>query len=348
MQYAWLLLGLFSTTQAAWNVNFNSGQKCETLRNGSPPVCRFHQKHVDFYRQFDDLPSIGSSWRDDVHLWMPGLDGCKEGCNKPVDEVTYFTWVSHEYEQPIFTGIRTNACHPNCPNLSGRGCSSFNTCCVSDVRQDDYTNSGMDRGHLVPNQILNVLFGGNAAANSFSMCNVGPQTSGLNQGWWRHLESLLNCVGQYKEMNIYAGPLFDKNPFSHCLCKGQTAGVMSCDQCDSWLHDMGGTTLRNSIPWPESFWKIVTMKEGGRTIAYTWVFHSAQDCEEDANGPNDPQCKSQKSGENIREAYAGRSGVQEIEQNLDIKFPSNWSHADGCEALNHMFDSSCSPTGMCQ
>lgn len=266
-------------------------------------------------------------------------------------DVTYWTWVSHKMEQPIVTGMRTNSCsvQGNCVMNKGRGCAQFQTCCINDVRNDDYLNSWMDRGHLVPNQILGDLYG--TSVSSFSMCNIGPQTKKLNQYYWLRLEGFLNCLSKYRDMNILAGPLFDNDPESHCLCFRNLAGVNSCAECDAQIEASGGRTIRNSIPMPRGYWKVVTMKDprSSDTLAWTWIFTEAQDCEDSSKGIKDPTCSGgsgwdRSMGESIKEALRGEAGIREIERNLSIKFPTHWKHQTGCEMLNTMFEGSCKYT----
>ena len=55
-------------------------------------------------------------------------------------------------------------------------------------RHDDYTRSGYDRGHLVPNHAIAARFGKEAQAETFLTSNIAPQRPWLNQGPWADVE----------------------------------------------------------------------------------------------------------------------------------------------------------------
>lgn len=52
----------------------------------------------------------------------------------------------------------------------------------------DYTNSGFDRGHMVPNHAIISRFGEEARRQTFLMSNITPQSATLNRGVWRDVE----------------------------------------------------------------------------------------------------------------------------------------------------------------
>lgn len=51
---------------------------------------------------------------------------------------------------------------------------------------EDYSNSGYDRGHLVP--AGDMEFSETAMSETFYMSNMSPQVSAFNRGIWKHLE----------------------------------------------------------------------------------------------------------------------------------------------------------------
>ena len=55
------------------------------------------------------------------------------------------------------------------------------------VKYNEYTNSGYDRGHLVP--AADMAFSDEAMTESFLMSNVAPQLPSFNRGIWNTLES---------------------------------------------------------------------------------------------------------------------------------------------------------------
>ena len=59
---------------------------------------------------------------------------------------------------------------------------------------EDYTNSGYDRGHIVPRDDMNRT--PVAQANTFFLSNMAPQTPALNRGLWRWLEEPVRSYAQ--------------------------------------------------------------------------------------------------------------------------------------------------------
>jgi len=78
---------------------------------------------------------------------------------------------------------------------------------------DDYENSGYDRGHLVRSEERTT----NSELNrqTFVLSNVIPQTPDLNRGPWLKLERWAEkvCKDSTYEMWVISGPIFDE-PFS--------------------------------------------------------------------------------------------------------------------------------------
>lgn len=82
----------------------------------------------------------------------------------------------------------------------------------SQVKHDDYTNSGYDRGHMAPNYAIATRYGRNAQLETFLMSNVCPQTPGLNRGLWKKLESeTREYSDDFEEVWIITGPIFDED-----------------------------------------------------------------------------------------------------------------------------------------
>lgn len=59
---------------------------------------------------------------------------------------------------------------------------------ASAPRPGDYTNSGYDRGHMVPNHAIASRYGDAERRKTFMMSNISPQTPSLNRGVWREFE----------------------------------------------------------------------------------------------------------------------------------------------------------------
>lgn len=69
----------------------------------------------------------------------------------------------------------------------------------------DYSRSGYDRGHLAPN---GDMASREAADESFSLANIGPQAAGLNRGSWERLESSIRRQSRGGNVYVVTGPLF--------------------------------------------------------------------------------------------------------------------------------------------
>lgn len=70
---------------------------------------------------------------------------------------------------------------------------------------DDYQNSGFDRGHLAAS--ANHLSSETANRATFSLINVAPQNPGLNRGAWKRLEALIRDVSKRPSI-IITVPLY--------------------------------------------------------------------------------------------------------------------------------------------
>jgi endonuclease G len=79
------------------------------------------------------------------------------------------------------------------------------------VTHDNYTRTGYDRGHMVPNLAIASRFGAKAQAETFLMSNIVPQKAGLNQGPWRLLEETIaeTTAPHCTEIWVIVGPIYD-------------------------------------------------------------------------------------------------------------------------------------------
>lgn len=69
-----------------------------------------------------------------------------------------------------------------------------------------YTNSGYDRGHMMPAGDASTI---TAQKETFSIANVVPQTPKLNRGVWAQIESAVRILAKtYGEVYIVTGPDF--------------------------------------------------------------------------------------------------------------------------------------------
>jgi len=83
----------------------------------------------------------------------------------------------------------------------------------SQVRHDDYTHSGYDRGHMAPNWAIATRYGSVAQTETFLMTNIVPQKPALNRGPWRELELAIASRGAPRHGGLWVvtGPLYDSH-----------------------------------------------------------------------------------------------------------------------------------------
>ena len=113
----------------------------------------------------------------------------------------------------------------------------------SKVNHDDYTSSGYDRGHMIPNFAMMEQYGQMAQLETYLMTNICPQKPALNRGIWKTLEGKIrNEISQDDTTNkqvysvyVITGPIFKKNP---------------------------PDKLESGVAIPDEFYKIIVFKKG--------------------------------------------------------------------------------------
>ncbi len=103
----------------------------------------------------------------------------------------------------------------------------------------DYTNSGFDRGHLVPAADMKV--NNLAMSESFYMSNMSPQYASFNRGIWKKLETLIREWAGKEKIHITTGGI---------LVNG--------------LQEIGF----NEVDVPKYFYKVVYAPEKGKMMAF--------------------------------------------------------------------------------
>lgn len=80
----------------------------------------------------------------------------------------------------------------------------------SQVKHDDYTGTGFDRGHMAPNNAIGACYGGAAQTSTFLMSNVVPQYHAMNAGVWKDLEqrTLRRYTRNFGRIWIVCGPVY--------------------------------------------------------------------------------------------------------------------------------------------
>lgn len=103
------------------------------------------------------------------------------------------------------------------------------------IKPGDYTRSGFDRGHIVPNADRDGT--PESMASTFLMTNMIPQTGDLNRGAWAKLEGYLRTlVRRGNDVYIFAGVYGEKGK------------------------------IKNKIMIPEKVWKIAVAVPAGSGI----------------------------------------------------------------------------------
>lgn len=76
---------------------------------------------------------------------------------------------------------------------------------------DDYKNSGYDRGHLAP--AADMSWDAQAMRESFYFTNISPQEPAFNRGIWKELEEQVRIwTRRYDTLYVVTGPLFIHEP----------------------------------------------------------------------------------------------------------------------------------------
>jgi endonuclease G len=80
-------------------------------------------------------------------------------------------------------------------------------------KPSDYTKSGYDRGHMVPNYAIITRYGEEARRKTFMMSNITPQTPALNRGVWREFEHRIADLwtARYGELWVIVGCIPDSS-----------------------------------------------------------------------------------------------------------------------------------------
>ncbi|MFK3648620.1 DNA/RNA non-specific endonuclease [Lysobacter enzymogenes] len=112
-----------------------------------------------------------------------------------------------------------------------------------------YTNSGYDRGHMMPAGDASTT---PAQKQTFSVANIVPQAPKLNRGIWAKIENLTRTVAkEWDEAYIVTGPDFD---------------------------DMDTTIANGAVVVPTQTWKAVYVPSAKVAAAYWCVNTDASSC----------------------------------------------------------------------
>ncbi len=158
------------------------------------------------------IPVPGDARGDFVYGGRPKQEGFHLfGRVKELQNRGYAVGYSDSMKNPLWVGYRLF----DVPKLqSGQRPSGFKADArtKAEIRHNDYTNSGYDRGHMAPNYGIATRYGRDAQLETFLMSNVIPQTPAVNRGLWKDLEMLsARKYGRYfTEIWVITGPVFQE------------------------------------------------------------------------------------------------------------------------------------------
>ena len=105
-------------------------------------------------------------------------------------------WVAYELTRAEVSGEEPRGSHFR-PDPQARGVQAAN---------DDYRNSGWDKGHMCP--AGDMKWSKQAMNESFYFTNICPQNRNLNRGDWKDLEELCrDLASRYGNLYIVCGPV---------------------------------------------------------------------------------------------------------------------------------------------
>jgi endonuclease G len=126
------------------------------------------------------------------------------------------------------------------------------------IYDGDYSGTGYDRGHMVPNAAMAYWRGCTASNATFITSNLCPQIHGFNAGVWEQLESKI------------AG-LKGSTTFTYGLIK---KGFQVWVYCGPVFGTSDKKVGSKSIDVPAKFWKTVIWKNSAGTLrTCSWMFN---------------------------------------------------------------------------
>jgi len=105
-------------------------------------------------------------------------------------------------------------------------------------------------------------YGSSAVYDTFQLSNVSPQSEELNNGPWKHLETLVreNYSISCDEVWVIAGPIFDDS-------NGQAYLAKDAAHCGN---------PRKPVEIPDAFYKIVIDEKDGEIRALAFIMESSE------------------------------------------------------------------------
>jgi hypothetical protein len=149
-------------------------------------------------------------------------------------------------------------------NLSSVGSSNYNFCGGHQAINDDYYgNTGdlhIDRGHLVPNGIMNQ--DADAQRATFTLTNIAAQYSTFNQNAWQHVECM---VRHYLDRDL----------------DGKPAAIITGTYGTGLIMNENNSNKR-PVRLPANYWMAFCYSDS--STSYSWVYMQANDPNERYGG----------------------------------------------------------------
>ena len=151
--------------------------------------------------------------KDEKNLIFAGVPKAAKSMPEPhiLRNRGYVAGYSEQRENPLWVSYRLD--HTNAVSAPPRPKKfTVDSRTQSRVRQDDYKNSGYDRGHMAPNHGIALRYGNEGQLETFFMSNIVPQRPELNRKLWVRLERLENeFADSFEQLWVMTGPIFDRN-----------------------------------------------------------------------------------------------------------------------------------------
>jgi len=160
-------------------------------------------------------------------------------CDEAIAYQAYTVCYSNKYKSPVFSSYTVTPAMIDAPVIKGRPSFHIDRHIPKQYRasNNDYSNSGYDKGHIAPNSALN--YDKKTQRETFTLSNAAPQIVNFNRVLWRKIERHVRGLA-----------------LTHIV--GVVTGV-----CHSDKHLTIG---RNGISVPDAFFKLV--RYDNTTILY--------------------------------------------------------------------------------
>jgi endonuclease G len=120
---------------------------------------------------------------------------------------TYEVWYDTYYNNPSFVIWDLTFEDAVLSDSSNNRAKSGFKQCGSSAKENGYTKSGFDKGHMCPNNDRD--WSKESSLNTFRACNICPQTGALNRGNWKKYEAYAHTLAnKYQLVTIVCGPIY--------------------------------------------------------------------------------------------------------------------------------------------